>query len=179
MAAAALLLAGCSALPATPAAPAPAAPAAPSAECIVGNWSLDVVDYETQSVSYVATLDAPLEFFSLTGVQNLAVSEDGQFLLQTDISTSVTIAIDGYERIYETHTVGFSTAEWTPGETGTIALADWVDTLEVTGDAPEESGLGGGVGFGAIPIVNMTCEGDNLTLSGLDLPLDSHWTRQN
>jgi hypothetical protein len=178
-----LLLAGCTtAAPATPAvAPTEVAPPAdPSTACLVGDWSLDMADYEFQSVSYVASLDAPLEDFTIKGTQTLSVRSDGQFLLQTDVVTGVSLAVDGYVRMYSTRSTGFSTAEWLQGvDPGTIALTEWVDTLEITGDAPEESGLGGGVGFGAVPIVSAVCDGDRLALSGPDLPLVSNWTRQD
>jgi len=141
-------------------------------------WDLDVGDYEAQSILYINSLAVPMEDFTLTGSQTLSVTADGLFRLDTNITTAGNMVIDSYMRAYTTTTTGLSTAEWSPGESGTIELADWVDDLETTGDAPEDSGLGGGVGFGSIPTVNMTCEGDGLTLSGLDLPLDSHWTRQ-
>jgi len=182
LALAVLLLVGCSPMPpatTTGASAPPPAAAAASGPCIVGQWSVDVYDYEAQSLIYITSLDAPLEDFSLTGFQNLTVTDDGLFKLDTDITTGVTLATADALRVYQTRAAGYSTAEWLPGvDPGTIALTNWVDTLEVTGDAPEDSGLGGGVGFGAIPIVTASCDGDRLSLSGPDLPLVSHWTRQ-
>ncbi|HQG70572.1 MAG: hypothetical protein IT189_02950 [Microbacteriaceae bacterium] len=180
LALATVFLAGCSATaPATPPDPAGSAGGnSPAEPCIVGVWDLDVGDYEAQSILYINSLAVPMEDFTLTGSQTLSVTADGLFRLDTNITTAGNMVIDSYMRAYTTTTTGLSTAEWSPGESGTIELADWVDDLETTGDAPEDSGLGGGVGFGSIPTVNMTCEGDGLTLSGLDLPLDSHWTRQ-
>ena len=179
---ASLLLVGCTATPTAPSAADPTeepAAADPSTACLVGDWSLDMTDYEFQSVTYVASLDAPLEDFTIKGTQSLSVRSDGLFRLDTDVITGVSLAVDGYVRMYSTRSTGYSTAEWLQGvDPGTIALSNWVDELEVTGDAPEDSGLGGGVGFGAIPIVTAVCDGDRLSLSGPDLPLVSNWTRQ-
>lgn len=151
---------------------------APSGPCIVGVWSLDVGDYENQSISYINSLAVPMEDFTLTGSESLSVTADGLLRLDTNISTGGAMVLDSYERVYATTTTGYSTAEWSPGEEGTIDLENWVDELESTGDAPEETGFGGGVGFANIPNVAMTCEGNQLSLNGYDLPLVSHWTRQ-
>ncbi|MBX3098343.1 MAG: hypothetical protein KF761_02080 [Salinibacterium sp.] len=177
---AALLLAGCSAGPATPSGSGGGSTAggAASGPCIVGVWNLDVGDYEAQSLLYINGLAVPMEDFTLTGSQTLSVTADGLFRLDTEITTAGNLVIDSYMRALSTTTTGMSTADWSPGEPGTIDLENWVDDLEVTGDAPEESGLGGGVGFGSIPTVSVTCEGDRLKLGGLDLPLDSHWIRR-
>ncbi|MDP3208654.1 MAG: hypothetical protein Q8M65_05860, partial [Rhodoglobus sp.] len=141
-------------------------------------WDLDVGDYEAQSILYINSLAVPMDDFTLTGSQTHSVTADGLFRLDTDITTAGNLVIDAYMRALSTTTTGQSTADWSTGESGTIDLENWVDDLETTGDAPEESGLGGGVGFGRIPTVNVTCEGNRLKLGGLDLPLDSHWTRQ-
>ncbi|MCY7411626.1 MAG: hypothetical protein LH471_01075 [Salinibacterium sp.] len=73
---------------------------------------------------------------------------------------------------------GSQTLSASPGRSGTIALEDWVDDLETTGDAPEETSLGGGVGPGSIPNVSVSCDGNRLSLGGLDLPVNSRWTGQ-
>jgi hypothetical protein len=176
----ALLLSGCSA--AQPEERGdfglPPEPAPPSEPCIVGVWNLDVGDYEAQSILYINSLEVPMEDFTLTGSQTLSATADGLFRLDTNITTGGNITIPGYLRYYETTTTGFSTAEWSEGESGTIDLDNWVDDLETTGDAPEETGLGGGVGFGSVPNVIADCEGNRLSLQGLELPLVSHWTRQ-
>jgi hypothetical protein len=86
--------------------------------------------------------------------------------------------LDGYSKMLSTTTTGISTADWSPGEDGTIDLENWVDDVVTTGDAPEETGLGGGVGFGSVPNVLVTCEGDQLRLEGLELPVYSLWMRQ-
>lgn len=150
----------------------------PSEPCIVGVWSLDVGDYEAQSIVYINSLAVPMEDFTMTGSESLSVTADGLFRLDTNISTGGAMVLDSYERVYATTTTGYSTAEWSAGEAGTINLENWVDELESTGDAPEETGFGGGVGFANIPTVSMTCVGDQLSLNGPDLPLVSHWTRQ-
>lgn len=156
----------------------PPEPAPPSEPCIVGVWDLDVGDYENQSVSYINSLEVPMEDFTLTGSQTLSATADGLFRLDTNVTTAGNMVLEGYFRHYETTTTGISTAEWAEGESGTIELTDWVDDLQTTGDAPEDSGLGGGVGFGYESSINATCEGDRLSLSGNVLPLTSHWTRQ-
>lgn len=150
----------------------------PSEPCIVGVWSLDVGDYEAQSIVYINGLAVPMDNFHLTGNESLSVTADGLFRLDTNITTGGDMTLPGYLRVFETTTTGYSTAEWSEGEAGTIDLENWVDELESTGDAPEETGFGGGVGFGNIPNVSMTCVGDQLTLHGPDLPLISRWTRQ-
>ncbi len=174
------LLAGCSAAPPTDfGLPDPAAGAGGSTEpCIVGVWTLDVGDYEAQSILYINGLAVPMEDFVLTGSESLSVTGDGLFRLDTNITTGGNMTLPGYLRVYETTTTGYSTADWSPGESGTINLENWRDELVSTGDAPEETGFGGGVGFANIPNVSMTCEGDHLSLHGPDLPLVSHWTRQ-
>lgn len=176
-----LLLAGCSPAPASShpeddfGVPASEAPSEP---CIVGVWNLDTFDYEAQSILYINSLAVPMEDFTMTGTETLSVSADGLLRLDTNISTGGSMVLDSYQRVYATTTTGYSTAEWSPGEDGTIDLENWVDELESTGDAPEETGFGGGVGFADIPNVAMTCEGNQLSLKGYDLPLVSHWTRQ-
>jgi hypothetical protein len=176
-----LLLAGCSAggVPSTaPDSAGGGASSAPTQPCIVGVWSLDVGDYENQSIRYVNSLAVPMDDYYLNGSQTLSVTADGLFRLDTNISTGGTLVLDGYSKMLSTTTTGISTADWSPGEEGTIDLENWVDDLVTTGDAPEETGLGGGVGFGSVPNVLVTCDGDGLKLGGLELPVYSRWTRQ-
>jgi hypothetical protein len=144
----------------------------------VGVWSLDVGDYENQSIRYVNSLAVPMDDYYLNGSQTLSVTADGLFRLDTNISTGGTLVLDGYSKMLSTTTTGISTADWSPGEDGTIDLKNWVDDLVTTGDAPEETGLGGGVGFGSVPNVLATCEGAQLRLEGLELPVYSLWMRQ-
>jgi hypothetical protein len=175
-----LLLAGCSASATGERSDFgfPPDPPAPSEPCIVGVWTLDVGDYEAQSIVYINSLEVPMEDFTLTGSQTLSVTADGLFRLDTNVTTGGNMTLPGYLRYYETTTTGLSTAEWSAGDSGTIILTDWVDDLHTTGDAPEESGLGGGVGFGYESTINATCEADRLTLSGNVLPVVSRWTRR-
>lgn len=151
---------------------------APSEPCIVGAWNLDVGDYEAQSIVYINGLAVPMDNFYLTGSQTLSATADGLFRLDTNITTGGDITLPGYLHVVETTTTGISTAEWSAGDAGTINLDNWVDELVTTGDAPEDTGLGGGVGFGNVANVSMTCDSDRLTLQGPDAPLVSRWNRQ-
>lgn len=174
-------LAACSA-PTTPdSAPDPTSSSADGgadAPCVVGLWQLDVADYAAQMGAYLVNVGVPMTNFAATGDGTVEFTLDGLATTDIDLTSTGTIVAGETSVPLTVRSVYTGTGDWSdPGDGVTIELENWVTEVDPTvvlePGAPELPAID----FTGIPLVEVTCTDDRLTLRGQDAPVPATFTR--
>lgn len=150
-------------------------------ECLIGEWSGDVVDLGEQLLSFFAQNGSPVTDVTSTGSIVLAVDATSM-TYTSDVTHQMTATLDDDMEMVLTQTqIGVSSGDWA-AEGGTIAYSNWTEGIEI-----ESSVTIGGVDSG-VPIeipagdsseipVTTTCDGDVLTTHPEGTPFTTTWVR--
>jgi hypothetical protein len=170
-----LVLAGCSAGPAT--SPPDGDPTA-EAPCIVGTWQLDVADYAAQSEAFVLGLGLPIADFGMTGAGSITFTADGLVATDIDLTTTGTI-VAGETRVPLNQRSAYTgSGDWATGaDADTIDLANWANLPNA--DVPVDPAAPPipAIDYTDIPTVSASCGENDLVLQGPDAPLSALWHR--
>lgn len=148
------------------------------ANCLIGQWDLDVANYASQSAAFLTGLGIPIVDFAMSGTQVLDINSNGYLQLATDLTAGGTITVPGFTGPVSTHTSSVSAGDWSTASDGTLAIENSsLITNSVTTNAPEGVELGG-VALTDVTGMTALCDETSLFLQGPDAPLGSYWTRR-
>ena len=148
------------------------------APCVVGLWQLDVADYAAQMGAYLVNVGVPMTDFAATGDGTVEFTLDGLASTDIDLTSTGTIVAGETSVPLTVRSVYTGTGDWSdPGDGVTIELENWVTEVDPTvvlePGAPELPAID----FTGIPLVQVTCTDDRLTLRGQDAPVPATFTR--
>lgn len=148
------------------------------APCVVGLWQLDVADYAAQMGAYLVNVGVPMTDFAATGEGTVEFTLDGVASTDIDLTSTGTIVAGDTSVPLTVRSVYTGTGDWSdPGDGVTIELENWVTEVDPTvvlePGAPELPAID----FTGIPLVEVTCTDDRLTLRGQDAPVPATFTR--
>ena len=151
------------------------------AECIVGEWSGDVVDLGEHLLAFFAQNGSPVTDVTSTG--SIILEVDATSMTYTsDVTHQMTATLDDETEMVLTQTqIGVSSGDWT-AEGDSVAYSNWTEGIEI-----ESVVTIGGVDSG-VPIdvpagdtedipVTTTCEADVLTTHPEGTPFTTTWVR--
>ncbi|GEM_PF-2680696 len=155
------------------------------AGCVVGTWALDTDDLGAQLEAYIESSSGNATTVAMGGGQELVWSADGSATFTTDLTVTVTTALDdGIEFVI--------TQQHTGGTSGMLALSGDVATpsgwddhgytvsnqVTVNGVPTDVAAVPvEGFGFDAATPLTVTCDGDRLATHTDPSFATQHWTR--
>lgn len=183
LALAAALLAGCAGAGSVPdpADPADREPGSGGGEasggdtpCLLGDWSLDVADYEAQSRDYLTGLGIPLEAFALSGSHVVSFRSD---VVTIGVDLTADAVVMGVAISAPQQYAGQGEWFWEADDATSIAVEGWAYTVEPAATDPSAPAAPPMFDPAGSAPISAECSGDRLALRGDGAPLVGNFTR--
>lgn len=143
--------------------------------CLIGEWTLDLDDYATQSREWLLSLGAPIDYLDMSGRYTLIFTAD-KLSIFSHITSDTSIL--GHPATIATRYEGIGDWFWEADSGPTdISVDHWefsVPPGDADPDAPQIPSVFDPTLTEAFPVF---CAGDNLSIKGPDAPLAGNFTR--
>ncbi len=147
-----------------------AEPGDPMAECLVGTWLLDTVDYESQAMAYMSGLGIPIESLTIGGEQVVEFQDRGVMSVRTDMQIDAVV----FGIPLATASQSSGNGEWSTG-TGGLELENWIWGVEPAPTSPDQPSVP--LFDPAGDLATSDCVGDAMSLQGAGAPLIGNFVR--
>jgi hypothetical protein len=163
-----LSLSACSVLTTPPS----ASDGAAAADCMAGEWQLDVDDLEAQ-VETLLSATTNVDDLDVSGEQSLTFDDDGTVSMRADLDASA--EVDGRSLSRVLNATGTGGWEWVE-EGSSLKVTDWAWESDPDSEPGDEAELPT-FDFADAPAVGVTCSDDTLTLEPEGTPIVGTFTR--